>query len=220
MADQPTLSPTGQRLYDKLGSLSGPDDENGYALAIVADALAAPFGPVADLVSEREDGTPGWAAHLFDPDGEPAEWLPATEVFQGVNPYPAVDQPGRRLRIKQTDGRFRGTPGAIKGGARQFLIGPDGTPESATVYLTVRVGGVATDYTVATLASETPNPDLVEAALLEQQPAGYNKTAGHAAFVVIAGGDWQTLVAVHADWADVANDFATWDDVIADPSVT
>jgi hypothetical protein len=158
---------------------------------------------------------PGYAHHLFDPANEPAEWLSVTEMFTGTKPLPSVDEAGRRLRIVQTDGRYRGTPDAIKGAARQFLIGPDGTPGSATVYFIKRQGGVATTYAVTTLASETPNTALVTAALEEQRPAGFTSV-----FSTIAGGNFATLKATHTDFADVKAQFSTFADVRADPSVT
>jgi hypothetical protein len=211
----PVLSRVAERLYDAIAPLVTTDEDEGYAAAIYAQGYAKLLDPVSDLVSDDEDGVPGWANHLFAPDTEPSDWLPVTEAYVGVVPYPAVDDAGRRLRIKQTDGRYRGTRAAIKGAARQFLVGPDGTPESATVFLTARLGGVATSYAVATLDAETPDPDLVEAALLEQKPAGFNMT-----YAAVTGGDWTSVTTTHVDWAEVLTDFATWSDVRNDPAHT
>jgi hypothetical protein len=212
---QPAMSASGELLYEALGSITGPDEDNGWALTILSNAFGAMAEPLRALVSDDANGVPGYAHHIFDPDNEPAEWLPVTEYFTGTVPLPSVDEAGRRLRIKQTDGRFRGTPGAIKGAARQFLIGPDGTPESATVYLVVRVGGVATTYNVSTLLAETPNQALVLDALQEQKPAGFTMN-----YSAVTGGNYATLKAVHTDYADVKAQFATYGDVRADPSIT
>jgi hypothetical protein len=212
---QPALSASGELLYEALGSITEPDEDNGWALAILCNAFGAMAEPLRALVSDDENGVPGYAHHIFDPDNEPAEWLATTEYFTGTKPLPSVDEAGRRLRIKQTDGRFRGTPGAIKGGARQFLVGPDGTPESATVYLVPRAGGIATSYRVTTLASETPDISLVQAALEEQRPAGFALT-----YAAVTGGDWTTAISTHADWTDVIGDFATWADFIDNPAHT
>jgi hypothetical protein len=118
----PPLSKTGTRLYDSVEPLTRDDEANGWPLAYYSNAFAAMLDPVLTLVSEQDDGTPGYA-WLFNPDTAPAGWLPYLEFFAGVTPYPAVDEAGRRLRIKETDGRRRGTPRAIKGAARQFLTG-------------------------------------------------------------------------------------------------
>lgn len=209
------LTATGLRFFELLEPLAEDDEANGSPLAIYSDGYAAIVEPLADLVADADDGTPGWAAHLFDPDNEPAEWLPVTELFVGVNPLPAVDEAGRRLRIKHVDGRYRGTPQAIKNAARQFLIGPDGTRESATVYLNARVGGQATHFTVATLATETADLSLVQAAVAEQTPAGFQGTV-----TTITGGDYDTLRDTHVDYTDAAGQFATYDDMRANPALT
>jgi hypothetical protein len=205
----PAQTKTGQRFYDATAPLAGHDEENGWPIALLTVGFAAMLDQVADLVSDTDDDVPGWVTRLFDIDNEPAGWLPITEAFLGVNPYPAVDEAGRRTRLKQTDGRRRGTPAAIKGAARQFLTG------GQTVYLTQRVGAVATDYTVATLVSETPNSALVEAALVEQKPAGFNLT-----YTTITGGTFDTLRDTHVDFDDVDATFADFDAVRADPSIT
>jgi hypothetical protein len=210
----PSLTATGERFYELLEPLAQHDEDNGWALAYYSDGYAAIIALLAELVADDGD-VPGWAAHIFSPDTEPAEWLPVTELFVGVTPYPAVEEAGRRLRIKHVDGRYRGTPGSIKNAARQFLVGPDGTPETATVYLIVRVGGVATDFTVSVLASQTPDVALVEAAVLEQTPAGFNGTVSQ-----ITGGTWADLTATHADWAEVDGDFTDWAEVRSDPTIT
>jgi hypothetical protein len=209
------MNRTGQRLYAAAEALAYADEEAGWPLAIYSNALGLMLEPMRALVSDGDDGVPGWANYLFSPDTEPAGWLPVTEAFVGVNPYPAVDEAGRRLRIKQTSGRYRGTRAAIKGAARQFLIGPDGTPESAAVFFTARFGGSATAFAVATLDSETPDPDLVEAAVAEQTPAGFQAT-----YSSVAGGDYETLRTTHTDYADVTAQFATYTDVRNDPSIT
>jgi hypothetical protein len=105
----PTLTTTGERFYELLEPLAQHDEENGWALAYYSDGYAAIIALLSELVADDGD-VPGWAAHLFSPDTEPAEWLPVTELFVGVTPYPAVDEAGRRLRIKHVDGRYRGTP--------------------------------------------------------------------------------------------------------------
>lgn len=188
-------------------------DPSGLLAALLM-VVASAFDTVADLARDTDGGPPGYAG-LFDPDTCPAAFLPFLGQFVGVEMLPGLTEAQQRLRIKQTDGAKRGTPGAIVGAARQFLDDGSGSGENATVYLNERVSGNAYQLRVATLTSETPDPDAVVRALLEQKPGGIKLFAD-----VVAGGDWATLLATHTDWADVAATFATWDDVRADPSVT
>ena len=57
----PTLTDSGQRLYDALAPLATQDASNNYALANYCNALAKMLDPVATVVRDQDDGTPGWA---------------------------------------------------------------------------------------------------------------------------------------------------------------
>jgi hypothetical protein len=210
---QPTLSRTAQRLYDSMGPLMVLDEDNGWAGAYFCAALCAPLDPIADVVLDGEDGSPGWTV-IFDPDNCPAAWLPWLAQFVGVVLPPNLDEAGQRLRIKETDGFKRGTVAAIQGAARQHLTGPDGTGATATVYLNERQGG-AYKLGVATLVSETADTAIVEAAIREQKPAGITLT-----YTTVVGGDYATLKSTHVDYADVKAEFTDYDELRADPSVT
>jgi hypothetical protein len=76
----PTLSRTAERLYDQLEPIAQEDEANGWALALYCAGFAAIIEPLAELTYDTDAGVPGWAAHLFSPDTEPAEWLPVTEL--------------------------------------------------------------------------------------------------------------------------------------------
>lgn len=210
---QPALSRTAQRLYDSLAPLMVLDEENGWAGAYFCAALAAPLDPIADVVLDGEDGTPGWTV-IFDPDNCPAEWLPWLARFVGVVLPPNLDEAAQRLRIRETDGFKRGTVAAIQGAARQHLVGPDGTGSTATVYLVERQGG-AYKLGITTLSSETPDSALVLAAILEQKPAGITLT-----YTTVSGGDLATLRAAATDLADIAGDFTDLNAIRADPAHT
>lgn len=209
---QPALTPTGQRFYDALAPLASEDEEHGWALAHYCAAWAAMFDFLADLVLEQ-DGTPSWS-RAYDPDLAPVELLPFIAQLVGVDLPPNLDEAAQRLRIKAVAGFWRGTPDAIVNAARQFLVGPDGTGESATVYLIERHGSPYA-FTVTTLESETPDEAKVLAALLEQKPAGLMMN-----YSTIVGGDFETLRDTHVDFAEIAADFTDFDDIRSDPSQT
>jgi hypothetical protein len=210
---QPTLTKGGQFLYDSLAPLAQEDEANGWATANLCNALGAMFDQVLGLIQDQDDGTPGWAI-LFDPDLCPAELLSFPAQMQGVTLPPGLTEAQQRLRIKETDGFKRGTPKAIKGAARQHLVGPGGDGSTATVYLLPNHGGVGR-LTVTTWASETPDPAKVHEALLEQKPFWIVLTSS-----TIVGGDLQTLRDTHLDYAEIAADFTDLDDIRSDPSQT
>lgn len=225
----PTLSKAGTRLYDSVEPLTRDDAANGWPLAYYSNGFAAMLDPVATLVSEQDDGTPGYA-WLFDPDTAPLGWLPYLEFFAGVTPYPAVDEAGRRLRIQETDGRRRGTPSAIKGAARQFLTGTkyvaviprNGAPTHYTVVVRAveipagELTGVSWDSTPGTwdtLGSAMPwQPAILFDALVEQKPAGFTFD-----LIVAAGQVWNEVATT--TWDTVSPAGRTWDDLVGTSTI-
>lgn len=233
------MSRTGQRLYDALEPITGPDEKNGWPLAHFCNGYAAMLDDVAQVVSDTDDGVPGWA-WLFDIDNAPAEWLPYLEWFAGVVPYPALDDAARRTRLKETDGRRRGTVPGIKGAARQFLAG------GQFVFVIQRDSGPY-HYTVVTRLVETPfdplagvswdqapgvtwdslaagvtwdqaaagaavAPARLWEALEEQRPAGFSFK-----LLVAAGQVWDEI-ATGVTWGSVAAG-VTWDSLIGTTTV-
>lgn len=91
----PTLTVTGQELYDSIAPLMTSDTpgysdaDNGYAGAILCGAIATMVDPVSILVRDQADGTPGWAI-LFQPDNAAyadgllsEDWLTWVAQFAG-----------------------------------------------------------------------------------------------------------------------------------------
>lgn len=223
-----TLAPAAARLYEQWAHLEVDGAEEGYPWATLAATLAAPLEPLYALLTAAE--LPWGVA--FDPEAlatalEPLEaagvlpegfaraMLAWVGQFAGVLDRRELDTTGATLRLRETSGSRRGTPGAIVGAARQRLVGSDGTPDTATVILTERIGGSPYVLGVATFADETPDPAGTERDIGEQMPAGRIWT-----YAVVAGGTWGDLFATHTDWADVLATFPTWADVLADPSAT
>lgn len=201
----PELTHTGQQLYGSLAPLATEDARHGYALAHFLQALAIPFDEAADLSRDREDGTIGWGI-LFDVDRVPAKFLPYVGQFVGIDVPEHLDDAAKRIRVRETGNRNRGSAAAIIGAARQRLTG------TRTVYLMERHGS-PWRFTVATRTSETPNPALVAADVAAQKPAGMK-------FVheLITGGDYVTLRATHATYDELPGIFATYDELRADPA--
>jgi hypothetical protein len=217
-----TLSLAARRLYEQVKQLE--TDTETYPLAHVCAMLAAPIDPLYDILTA---GDVPWSV-AFDPE-EAAELLGedrALEVvrwlgqFAGLTLSESQSLLEQRLTLTESQAAKRGTRGAIEAAVRASgLIGPDGTPQTATVYITERVGGSPYGLAVATLDSETPDPDAVERALDPEQggaiPAGRDWT-----YTTLTGGTYADLAATHADYAEVQTDFATYADVRADPTVT
>jgi hypothetical protein len=87
-------------------------------------------------------------------------------VFAGVEfPPSAITDAEKRYRILQAAGRYRATPRAVIEELQLVLTG------TKTVYLGYHTPD-QWHYAVATLDSETPDPDAVERAVLAQKPVG------------------------------------------------
>jgi hypothetical protein len=168
---QPTLTRTGQRVYDSLEPVTRDVDEaNGWAAANYSGALAAMFDPVADVVSDAVDGTPGYAV-LFNADTVTAAYLEWLGQFRGVSWPSTYTTAQKRTAIKERPAAHRGTPQAIKSAAKTNLTG------TKDVSLFPRVNADGTDnpygYIVVTYTAETPDPAATLNDVEAQKPAGF-----------------------------------------------
>lgn len=211
---RPVVGTLAEEALVELEPYAHAEEDLDWPLLTYLGSLLGRAQEVADLARDSDDG-PGWSA-IVDPDRAPAAWLPWLAQLAGVR-IPPPDAPDasqlseadQRLRIKETAGQRRGTPDAVKGAARQHLTG------DRAVYLSERHGS-AYQLRVATLETETPDPDLVLAALLEQKPAGIVLIYD----TVPVGGDWDALNSTHASWNEVLSDFDDWTGVVIDPTTT
>ena len=230
-----SLSLAATRLYAQVEHLETEGEAEGYPWAVACAALCAPIDDLYDLLFGADAP---WAA-LLDPDlaaetltPEFAErLLPYVGQFIGVTYRAGVPLAGQRLRLSETGGAKVGSPAAILGAARQRLIGPDGTPESATVLLLERVGGDPYHFAVTVQRSHVPDELIVMDGLEEtapaiardideQTPAGRRGTDPETRFDlnIVEGGDYETLAASFASYDDVAAEFSTYDELAANPS--
>jgi hypothetical protein len=199
------LTHTGQKFYRALAQLVEDDPDGVEPLVILAGALAVMFDQVADLSRDTDD-TPGWGI-IMDPELTPfIEWL---AQFPGVVIPGGLDDPTAREWLSSTDGRNRGTPAAIEGAAKTFLVA------AKTVFVIERFGGSAYRLQVTTLASQTPDPARVEAMVKAQKPAGIVLT-----YSAIKGGDYQSLRDTHVDYADVKATFKNYTELRSEPERT
>lgn len=194
----PALTHTGERLYESLAPLTYAEEANGWALAYFCAAAASTIDEIADITRDAEDGTPGYSS-LYDLDTVAEKYLPWLAQFIGVQIPEGLTDEGKRIRIRETDGFRRGTPAAIMGAARQYLIG------DKTVYLVERHGS-AYRLTVASYSRETPDRAAAEAAIREQVPAGI---VLH--FSVIDPQTFDELRDSHVDFDDVLASYVDFD---------
>lgn len=150
---------------DALAPYAREDAEHDFVLGTFLIGLLAPAQEIADLVRDDPDtGATGWSA-LVDADRCPVWALPWLAQLVGVRDEPTLSEVERRARIKDMAGLHRGTVAYAQAAAAAYLTG------TKTVNVTERDGG-AWLITVETLSAETPDPDLVEQALLAAKPAG------------------------------------------------
>ena len=152
-----------ERLYLSLAPLALSDDQNGWSLLILINAIGQMFQELDVYMRDGPDG-PGWSA-LMDVNRCPPEALGWLGQFVGVRLLPDTTTDEQRERIKSTDGFRRGTPEAIRAAAQATLTG------TQTVVITERDGDPYV-LTVTTLATETPNVAATRTAALSQKPAG------------------------------------------------
>lgn len=201
-----TSGPFSDHLYASFRPLAVADEGNGWALLHYLSAVGAPFALVYGLAYDSDDG-PGWSA-LVDLARAPTWALPWLAQLSGARLR--AQQAGEdeeaywdamRLRISSVDGRNRGGPEAFALAAVRHLTG------SRYVILNERAGGSAYRVAVRTLTSETPDPGLVEAALLEQKPAGIVLD-----YEVVPGATYSAHEAAFDTYADFEAAFATYID--------
>lgn len=166
----PDLAPDtfAARLYAMLAPLARRDDEFGWSLLVLCNAIGVDFQLVEDWVRDTPDG-PGWSL-LLDADRCPPEALPWLAQFVGVRLLPGASDDDSRERITSTDGFSRGTPAAIRGAAIATLTG------NRSVFIVERDHDSADtpDYayylSVATYRGQTPDPVATEKAIVAQKP--------------------------------------------------
>ena len=220
-----TLSRAASRLYAQFSHLEVDGESEGWPIAVLCAATTRPIDDLYDLLTAVEDPwapafDPELAAEVLEPEFA-AALLPWLGQFAGVRNREGLPPAGQRLHLQETQHAKTGAPGAIVAAARGRLVGPDGTPQTATVILLERVGGDPYHFAVTVYASECPDPDATRRDIEAETPAGRFGTEPETLFDfnVVTGGTWDDLSAFYATWDDLADEFATgtWDDVATNP---
>lgn len=204
VATAPSL--TALELYASLAPLMDRDAEYGSPGLVFCMARARLFDPVATLVRDQADGTPGWAI-VFQPDNpdlDPA-WLPwiAQFIGDGAAVQAASTTEDKINLVKNPTNFTLGLPATIRRTVAQFLTG------TQTVYYNSAYGGNPFVLKIATFTSETPaNTTAMQAAVLAVCPAWLDvifTTVAAATYEQLdsAHATYQELEAAHTDYADL-----------------
>lgn len=215
---QPTLTVSGQEMYDALLPLMESDvpgysdADNGYAGAILCGAFATMIDKTSNVVHDQPDGTPGYAI-LFNPaalvENDMAEWLPWLAQFVGDSQavLAAPDTATQQAIIENPQNFYAGRPSTIISATKATLTG------AQTVLLNQFLGGDSNAIGVTTFASETPNATATLNASMSVMPAWFVVT-----FASVTGGDYATLAASHATYTLMEAAHTHYSDIPTDPA--
>lgn len=210
MTPRPVVGPLAAAAYEEMEPVHRLYDEaRGWPLLKFLHAYFIPLQTIDDIVRERDD-LPGWGI-LFDPDQCPVRYLPFLAMWAGVRITEAMSEAEVRARIKTRPQIVRCTPGALVQAAKDNLTGAKKVilrerydPDNPNV-------DSPGHFEVITYTDETPDPEAVRVAMLEQKDVGLIMH-----YRVVSGQDWQQLVNDYPTWQDVIDAYPTWQDVIED----
>jgi hypothetical protein len=196
----PVHTPLGARLRERTQPLAPDDELHDYAHAQLCEALGRMLYQVAQVFDPEGDVPP--LAPLLDPDLCPDWALPWLAQLVGVT-IPAGTAPDTaRTLVKEVGGFKRGTPASLRAAASFFLTG------TKTVYFNERLAGNAYALGVVTLRSETPDAELVRAAILAAKPGGIVLD-----YVAITGQTYRSVRAEVDSYSEVRTTWASYRDL-------
>lgn len=166
-------------------------DESGDLSGFV-DAITEPIEPVYGIVGE-EAQTYGWSV-VLNPDTCPESALDWLAQFEGVIVTPDMSIAQKRGAIKAREGAARGRLATIISRVTRTLT------ISKRVIVFERYDDQPYVLRIRTLASETPNESLTEAAILSQKPAGIVLD-----YETVVDGSYAELAAEYETYADIPN---------------
>lgn len=208
--DPSQLTTTGAEIYDSIAPLMDQDEAYGYPGATLVAGLAKMIDPVATIVRDQDDGTPGWAI-LFqpsNPDLDPS-WLPWIAQFVGDGAA-VQNAPTTQAKLDLIDNPQNfavGLPDTIRRTAVSFLSG------TQTIYFNSNFGGNPFALEITTLASETPaNTTAMRAAVMAVTPAWMVLT-----FVTTSEGTYEQLDSAHASYSQLEAAHTSYSDLELNP---
>lgn len=110
---------TTQRLYETLGPVAAPDEDNGDVLLLLVDSMGSQLDPITQVISDSDDG-PGWSS-VLDLDRCPSWALRWLGQFGGVTVPATVDDDTARSLIVGEAGFGRGKLAAMQAAAAAYL---------------------------------------------------------------------------------------------------
>lgn len=122
----PPLGSCGAELYAAVAPLAHEDEQHGWPLAHLCEAIGRMRQAVSDLVRDSDDG-PGWSAAVdvdralgADREIDLLPWLGQLVGVSGIEHLPDAD---RRSAIREREGHWRGRPAALLSYALRFTDG-------------------------------------------------------------------------------------------------
>lgn len=217
----PTLTDSGQRLYDAIAPLMQDrapgfnDSDNGYVGMVLCGALAtiglddAAYVARDGLNVDSEGNVLPPFAVLFDVDNVESQWLPWVAQFVGdaASVQAAPDDATARSLIKNPVQFTRGRPATIVQKAQTTLTG------AKTVLINQRTGNNPWTLTVATFTSQTPDPVATKNAIMAVMPAWLVPT-----IETVTGGDYLTLSASHSTYTAMEAAHTHYSDIPTNPA--
>lgn len=194
---EPDPTVMGDRLRERTQPLAPNDEAYGFAHAYLCRALGVAFQQAQEIADPEGDVPP--LAPILNPDLAPDWALPWVAQLVGIRLPANLAADEARVFIKDARGFRRGTRASIYAGAAYWLTG------DKTMYFRERDAGDPYALEVVTIASETPDPDAVLAALIAQKPAGLILR-----YRQVVGWDYEALTDTGKTYAVVATEFATY----------
>lgn len=202
----PPYSPLGERLRERTQPLAPDDDLYDYAHAKLCEGMMLPFGQLAELVDPPDPYVP-WEI-LFNVNLCPYWALPWLGQVVGVRVPKTLSEADMRTMIESLGAFARGSPDALEAAAGFGLTG------NKTVLFRERDAGDAYRLEIVTLASETPDANLVHDLILSQKPGGIVLD-----FHTITGWDYQQMKTAYVGkvYSDVKTTYPTYADLKGGP---
>jgi hypothetical protein len=193
-----------QDMYEDMAPVTHADKQHGWPLAQYCNSIGVMFQDIEDLVRYPSN----WS-DVLDPDTAPIKSLGWLAQFVGVRLTGSMTEDDARAAIRNETGWMRGTPQALREAARRSG-GMVGFEDDGVVNIFEFFGGDEWAIHVTTLAIQTNDDTLVEAALLDPKvkPAGVILT-----YATQTGMIFQQLTDSGRDFADVDADFTDFDDL-------
>jgi hypothetical protein len=203
VSDRPLVGTVGEELYGSLEPVAFADEQLGWPLLVLAGALGGMFQQAEDLARDTDSGY-GWS-QLVDVNRSPTYALPWLAQFVGVTLPDGLSDLDQRQRIVDQPEEQRGTVASLVAAAQPLLTG------TRTVILRERDGGAcptepAYGLTIITRASETPDPDAVEAAIRAKKPAGIVLL-----YETLSGQDFETVRLTYTTFDDLRATYTSFD---------